>query len=66
MFSLQLDSHFVTLPDGLQGEIQKYIGSEIWSVKYRKNNNNYIMTYRTKQLDFNGNDVDYLKRKLSK
>ena len=57
------ENSYVTIKDGIQAEVLGYIGSDLWKLKYRYNNNTYVMAFNTSQIDFNGQDVEVLKVK---
>lgn len=61
--NLNIDSGTVTVLNGTPGEIVRYIGSKIWSVKYVKRNITRVDTFKTTEIEFNGQDMTYLERK---
>ena len=61
--NLNIDTGTVTVLNGTHGEIVRYIGSGIWSVRYMQGNNTFVLSFRTSEIDFNGQDRTYLERK---
>ena len=47
---------------GRSGEIVKYLGSDIFKIRYRDGNITRVYSFRVKEIDFLGQDVDEFKK----
>ena len=59
---LNIDTGTVTILNGTPGEIVKYIGSNIWRVRYMQGSVTLQKSFINTEIDFNGQDITYLQR----
>jgi len=53
----------ITVRNGKEAKIVKFLGSDIWKVRFMEGNKTTVYSFKTKEIDWNGNDVEQLKRK---
>jgi len=59
---VELFAEYVTV-NNKQGEVVKYLGSGIFKVRYMEGNVTRLHSFRESEIDFNKQDVEYLKKR---
>ncbi len=63
MMDLDVGERKITVRKGMNAQIVQYIGSDHWKVRYLDGNKTTMYSFKTTEIDWNGNNVEEMKKR---